>query len=360
MNTLDRYILQNVAITLIFALAFFVLIIEMIDLFSNLTRYQDEEITTSQILYIQWLFLPKSISYSLPIASLFAASYVLANLSANNEMIIIFSSRRSLYRTIMPIVAFGILLSFFSFFFEEYVVIPTFREKNRVSDLLLVRDRNFNANNVAVRGNQGRHVYYADYYNDIDRELSDVIIVVLDEEGYMERRLDVEQATWNTETSSWDLKGIIQYSFVSYDNIETERIQEIESSEFNIKPESFQKKNKDIDELTIAEAEVWIEVLMDAGAEYQRQSAEYLSRYSFALTPLVVFLLASSLTGRFRKNAILMSLLISLFLAVAYFVAESTAIILAADGIFSPIVAAWIPVFLFLAVGILLFFYAPT
>ncbi|MFN3309357.1 MAG: LptF/LptG family permease [Anaerolineales bacterium] len=47
---------------------FFILLIEMFDIFANLFKYLQNNIPFSKILYIALLYLPKCISYSLPIA----------------------------------------------------------------------------------------------------------------------------------------------------------------------------------------------------------------------------------------------------------------------------------------------------
>ncbi len=360
MKQLGLLTIRSLIPMFIVSLAFFALLIEVIDLFSNLVQYQNEGVGFKEIIYVQWLYLPKSISYSLPIACLFSTSFLISNFYASNELIIVFSIGQSLYRFTAPVVLFGLALSIFSFVFEEKVVIPTFTEKNKRSEELTFRSRNYNANNVAVRSKQGKRIYYADYYNDLEKTLSDLIIVDLDDNLDFQRRLDVEKSVWNTETNSWDMEGIIIYSFVSPEDIQIERKLTLQDSDFSINPSAFQRRSKKIDELTISEASEWLKILEESGSEFKRQKAEHYARYSFALTPLIVCLISCSLAGRFRKNVVLMSLLISLFISVAYYVMGSVNVILAAEGIFTPIIAAWFSTFFFGGLSFVLFFYATT
>lgn len=360
MNRLDLLVLRSLFPIFLTSIAFFALLLEIIDLFSNITLYQNENASFSEIMWVQWLYLPKSISYAIPIACLFSTSFLIANFYANNELIIVYSIGRPLYRFIVPVIIFGIFWSAFAFFFEEYVVIPSFAEKNRFAEEITFRSRIYNANNVAVRSKQGRRVYYADYYDDFERKLYDIVIVDLGSDYKFSRRFDVEEALWNPETQSWDMEGVIIYTFVSEETIDIERKLEFRDHDFSIVPEAFQRKTKNIDELTIEEAQVWLAILEESGAEFARQKAEHYSRFSFALAPLIVCLISCSLAGRFRKNAILMSLLIALFISVAYYVMGSVSVVLVADGILSPEIAAWFSAVLFIGIGFILFLYATT
>jgi lipopolysaccharide export system permease protein len=87
---------------------------------------------------------------------------------------------------------------------------------------------------------------------------------------------------------------------------------------------------------------------------------DYYRKYSFALTPLIVALIASSLGSTFKKNILLMSLLSALVISVAFYVAQMLAAILSKSGSIPPLAGAWTPFTVFLALGVLLFRTART
>jgi lipopolysaccharide export system permease protein len=64
--------------------------------------------------------------------------------------------------------------------------------------------------------------------------------------------------------------------------------------------------------------------------------------------------------GRFKKNILLMSLLSSLGSAVVFYVTEMITMMMAKLGYIPPIVGAWFPVVLFVAVGVFLLRSAKT
>ena len=125
-------------------------------------------------------------------------------------------------------------------------------------------------------------------------------------------------------------------------------------------PQTFRKSVRNIEEMKTAEAEVWIESLKKAGLPYREPLTEYYRRYSFALTPLIVAFISCAIGGRFKKNILLMSLLLSLVISVLYYVSQMVAVIAAKLAFFDPLMGAWGPFLVFLFASLWLFKTART
>ena len=108
------------------------------------------------------------------------------------------------------------------------------------------------------------------------------------------------------------------------------------------------------------EAGLWVESLQNAGLPYREPLTEYYKRYSFAFTPLIVVFLSCAVGGRFKKNILLMSLLLSLVVSVLYYVSQLVSSLLAKSGILTPLLGAWGPFILFFVAGLWLFKTAKT
>jgi lipopolysaccharide export system permease protein len=97
-----------------------------------------------------------------------------------------------------------------------------------------------------------------------------------------------------------------------------------------------------------------------AGLPFRASLTDYYRKFSFACTPLIVALIASSLGSTFRKNILLMSLLAALVISVVFYVAQMVAAILSKNGYIPPLAGAWSPFTLFLVLGFMLFRTART
>ncbi len=362
MKLISRLLLRNFVPVFLLSLAFFVLIIQLVDLFANLIRYLNLDIPIGEIFRVQILFLPKSVSYALPVALLFAVAYTLGAFYANNELVAVFGAGVSLGRFVFPTLAIGLFFSAGMFFFQEHVVIDTFREKNELSRRLLNITRTFSNTDVTIRAPGGEQIYSVEYYNDTTRELSRVMVLTRDREGRFVKRIDAASGRWNGEHWVWEqgTRFVAEPSENEGPTIVAEPFREYTSQVYRLPPDTFRRSGLNVDEMSWQDAGEWIQALRNTGQPYRQVLTDYYSRFSLALTPFVVVLLSSSFGGRFRKNILLMSLLVSLIGAVVYYVTGMVAGLMAGRGLIPPALGAWIGVVLFTVLGLLLLRTART
>ncbi|MDR2901229.1 MAG: LptF/LptG family permease, partial [Treponema sp.] len=141
---LDRYVLKQFFPIFLASIFMFVSLVILIDLFANLWRYLNSDVSFLNMMKISLYYIPKGISYALPVALLFATAYTLGDLYARNELTAVFSSGIPYRRFVIPFIILGIFVSIISFFFEDLVVIPTLKEKNFLSKSVL--NQNFSQN----------------------------------------------------------------------------------------------------------------------------------------------------------------------------------------------------------------------
>ncbi len=347
--TLDRYLLRHFAPVFAAGMVFFILLLELIDLFANLWRYLAYDAAAADILRVALLYLPKCASYALPVALLFAAAYVFGDLYARNELTVVFSSGVPLARLSLGFLVLGALLSFASFFFEDVVVVPALKTKREISRVLLHQKRSGSEADVVVKSGGGRTVYSVDFYNDADSSLNGVSIVERDGAGRFLFLITSRRATWNG--SYWDFVDPILYRW-SEGNVTVTSFKH--DGRYREQPDTFRRNAVAVEDLRAAEAAAFVTDLRAAGLPYTGALADYYRRYAFSVTPLVVMILSVAVGGGFRKNVLLMSLLISLIMSVVYYVAQMLSMMLAKLGYMPPIVGAWAPAGVFILIGALL------
>ena len=343
----------------ILGVLFFALILILADTFSNLWRYLNQEVPFSQALRVSLLFAPKALTFALPIGSMFAAAFALGNLGSRNELIAVFASGVSRLRFVLPMILIAILLSVGGFLFEDRLVIPVVRRRNHLSrELLGIQDSKSRSRATAIA--RGGHVFYlADYYNDETRELSGLTVILLAEDDRFEKRIDAQKATWD-ESGSWLMEECRIFIRDSSGEVIQEKRQQYRDEWVDENPETFRLDARKIEEMTGKESRFWIKTQKRAGLPYKEHQAEYYQRFSMALTPFLVILFAGALGGRFRRNILLMSLLVSLGLSSAWYIGRMMSTLLSKIGLVSPLVGALAPFILFLALGGWLFRKART
>jgi lipopolysaccharide export system permease protein len=357
-SILRRYLVQLFLPSLAASLGLFALVLELVDLFGNLWRYLAQDAPFLDILKVIALYLPTALSNGLPIALLFATAYSLAALYASNELTVIFGSGVSLASFTAPVFAIAALLCVGSFFFDDSVVLLTLKAKNDLSRVLLKQSESMSNPDVTVISRDGEVVYRAQFYDDAGRSLSGVTVMERDPGGAPRARTEAAVARWDGKR--WVFATVRRFER-TLDGAWTElSFGSWTSDILDEKPEAFRSLNKDLGELSSSELSVYVRFLRRAGLPYAGAMAEKHKRFSFAFTPLIVVLLAGSSGGRFRKNVLLASLLMSLVAATMYYVAQMITMLLAKTGAIDPRIGAWAPFVVFSAAGVLLFRTART
>jgi lipopolysaccharide export system permease protein len=352
---LDRYLLRQFFPVFAVAAAMFMLLLSLIDLFANLWRYLNYEVPFKEILRVCYYYLPKSFSYALPISLLFAAAYTLGDLYARNELTSIFSSGIPFWRFSAPLVAVGLLASVFAFFFEDAVVVPTFRVKNDLSRLYLHQQRTENNSDIVIKARNGEVIYSVDYYDSRSDTLNGLSIVEQTAEGVFVALVRAPQAVWTGD--HWELSGALMYRWENG----LLRVQPVEGLDmYREHPDTFRRNAVAVEDLQVKEAGLLAQDLKAAGLPFIGAQAEFYHRFSFSAVSLVVMVLSISMGGRFRKNILLMSLLTSLGAAVLFYVSEMISMMMAKLGYIPPMVGAWFPVALFIIAGTMLLRNAKT
>ncbi len=336
------------------ALIFFILILQLVDLFANLWRYVENDVSFGQIGLVALYYLPKCLAFSLPIASLFAVAFTLGTYQANNELIALFGSGISLKKFTLPLLLCGALISLASFYFEDRVVINTYRQKNELTRQLLRENRSLSRSRPTVLDHNNTVIYHAEYYNNNNRTLSDLTVVERSEEGRLIRRIDADWAEW--QDTFWTLHDVRIFTWDHGSGEVSQQNRTVFKDErFNASPDTFRKSDKQVEEMPIAEARQWIESLIRSGLPYREMLTNYYKRFSFSLTPFIVVLISAALGGRFKKNILLMSLLTSLSVSVLYYVFQMITVIMANHGYITPVAGAWTPFLFFTFLGGILF-----
>ncbi|GHU80594.1 membrane protein [Spirochaetia bacterium] len=353
--TLDRYLVRQFLPIFAIALSMFMMLVLLIDLFVNLARYLNNEAVIRDIILVSLYYLPKCLSYAMPIALLFASAYTLGDLYTRNELTTVFTSGIPFWRFGVSLVIIGLGASLFSFYFDDLVVIPTLKMKNELSRTLLHTQFMDNNSDIVIKAKGGLVIYSVDYYDISSESLNGISIIEKDETGTFISLVRSPRAVWTGEY--WTFTSPLIYEW--QDGFLRSHLL-ADTSAYDEVPDTFRRSSVSAGDLRAGQAALLVKDLRDAGLPYISAQADYYHRYSFSAVPFIVIILSITMGGRFRKNILLMSLLTSLGTAVVYYVMEMISMMSARLGIIPPLAGAWIPVGFFSVIGVLLLRFSRT
>ena len=350
------YILKKVIPFCFVSLIFIALILNLVDLFMNISKYLEMEAPAKDVLWVMIYYIPKTVWYAGPIAFLFSVTYVLSDLYSKNEMEAIFASGVSLFRFVLPVFVFAIILSVGMFYLEDKLVVTNMEKKNALQKYLLDEVESANNENIVVLSDSAKVVYKAKRYRDSLKRLDNVFFVFRDDEKSLKAIIHAQMAVWNEDTLQWDLDGAVQFEMIDGE-LKRTALSDTYKSQLTESYEIFRRTTVDVATVNVADAKVYINHLKKAGLPYNEQLSVYYKKFSFPFILFIAAFLAVGVTGKTRKNVLLISLSLSIVAVVLFYVFQMVTMVLAKTGVMTPFMGAWLPdiVFLFIA-GFLLKF----
>lgn len=335
------YLLRTVLPPFIVSFSLFAFFVETLDILVNLIRYLDRGVPLISILEIQWLYLPTSLSYALPVAILFSITFSIGQLYSNNELIAVFVSGVSLIKFVIPLLLLGALMSVGNFYFKEEIVIRTLREKNELTRIYLNQSLTDTNSQVAILQDGGNIVYYSNLYDDSKKTLFQPLILITDSDNLLEYRLNADEASWDGRI--WVFKNASIYRFQPETReYVLEQRQTFTDDRVASPPSNFLRIISNVDEMKFDDALQYIEQLKSSGYPYQKLLTDAYARIPLSFSPFVVMVLACLSGSVFRRNTLLLSLLNALISAVIYYSSDLIGSVLAARGLIPPVVGAWL------------------
>ncbi|MBN1524399.1 MAG: LptF/LptG family permease [Spirochaetales bacterium] len=342
-------LLMSLLLVFLMTLIFFIMLLQLIDLFGNLWGYIDNHVSFLDVAWIMILYIPKCLSYAIPVALLFSISFTLGTMYSNNELIAVFGGGMSLFVFVMPLLIMGVLLSAGVFFFEENVVIQTIKMKVETQAVALKQPSGKSQREIGFIDKEKDIVVKMDSYIPHDNMLTGVTIFY----RQTKKIIYADSARWNQ--SAWILSNCYVYE---QDDVKghyvAKRIGNYTAIEIRKTPENIQMTVRKVEEMDIGTAAKWIDELKESGLPSIAAQTDFFNKFSYALRVFIVTLIAVSIGGAFKKNIMLMCLLVSLGISVIFFVFQLISDAFAKNGFVPPVAGAFLPILVFLILGVYL------
>lgn len=219
--------------------------------------------------------------------------------------------------------------------------------------------QSFSQSNVSFISSRGRVVYNVVFYNFDLKEINQVAIVIRDENGRFQQRLDAESGDWK-DNGQLTLRKVRIIGWKNNDLFETWQ-ENYSDPMIQENYDVFEQRMTKLEDLKIVEAIAFLRTLENSGLPIFREAqTDFYQRLAFAFSPLIVVLISSAIGGKFKKNILLMSLLISIGISVSYYILQMITGLMSRLGFLPPILGSFMGVVIVGSIGIYLYRSAKT
>jgi len=351
---LDRYLMCSFMKTFVITLlcfAFFRFVVDFFDRIDNLLKYGAPLWASVKYFLYKSPFLISSV---FEFAALFSALFSLGLLSRNREITAMRSSGLSLSRLSLPLLFLALVVSFFTFFWNEALV-PLFTRESQYIYKVEIRKKHprslFGTRGIWMRGKDA--FISADYFDTKKNVLQGVVIYLLNRDFSLKGLVETPWARWNG--SRWETRSGMEWVLHPDGQISRQK----EATRFlplTETPEDFNLFARRAEEFTYFDLKEQIKDLRGKGIDTTEFEVDLQVKLALPLiSPLMVFLAIPFAVKQGSKGGIALSFGLTILIGLSYRTVLAFCISLGHSGALEPWIAAWFPNFILGLVGIYFF-----
>ncbi|MFH1752877.1 MAG: LptF/LptG family permease [Candidatus Omnitrophota bacterium] len=353
MRIMDRYILKEYTLSLIYCVTAFIFLYIVVDLFNYIDEMMRNQITLQTALIYYGTFAPTIFVQIAPMAALLATVYTLSNLKRYNELTAMRVSGVSLWNVLRPLIFMTAILSIVVFIVNDRVVpelmpISTEIRDDKIKDIgekekTIIED-------IAVFGSDNK-IIYARAFDTKTKELKDIIIHQNDRDQNLVMKISAERGYWrdkawvfeNGTTYRLDKAGYIIGTPLSF----RRKVMDIKE-----KPRYFVRKGQLPEFMTYRQLKGYINKFAVKNSTTTRKLlVDLYHKTALPFVSLAVLLVASPFAFMLQRGGLLIGLGMSMLVGLIFFGMQAVCIAMGKAGFLPPFVSAWISNIIFIGAG---------
>jgi LPS export ABC transporter permease LptG len=345
-NTLDRYITREFIRYFLLILSALVTIYILGEILNILEPVFENRIKGKLVFQFIGAVLPEILFRMLPLATLMATLVNFAIFTKTSEITAIKAGGVSLYRISLAPILIGVVVSFFCFALQDYVLPYSNRRAAELDDE--IRKRPVQTHNLMDRRwmlGKEHHIYNYSYFDPARSVFNDFAVYSFNPSSFrLSQRFYANQAAWDPSAGAWILQGGWERSFDEVADVE--RFNELIVREIE-PPDYFVKEEKQSDQMTYAELEKYIEDLSQSGFDVMRYKVALHSKISIPLAAMITVIIGIPFSFTPGKKGALYGIGIAIVIGLSYYVTARVFTYMGDSAMLPPLLAAWAPNILF-------------
>lgn len=367
LSVMNRYLIRELTLPFFFSVAMFTSVGVAIGTLSDLmNKIFESDLSWFLALEIMLLKVPEFVSYALPISVLLTTLITYSRLSKDSELIALQSSGISIYRLVTPALILSLLITTITFLFNELIVPAAnfeatsilVKNLNEERQFLLRKDI-FYPEYEEVRQDNGtsfkqlKTLFYAKKFDGINmRQLT----VLNQSKSGLNNIIVSQKASWNQQDKVWDFFNGFIYNLNPDASYESSLAFDIKKINLPKTPLELAIQSRDPYEMNINQAKEYLKLLRLLGDEktilmFEVRTAQ---KFAFPFVCIIFALVGSALGSRPNYSSKATSFGLSVAIVFGYYLSGFLISSLGLIGILTPVMAAWLPNFLGLGIGVYL------
>lgn len=326
------------------------------DLTEKLDRFYDNQAPLKEIVFDYYVnFVPYYMNMFSSLFTFISVIFFTSKMANDTEIIAMLSSGISFNRIMWPYFVSAAVIALISFGLGGYVIPNSTRIMMEFENKYVSKYTKENARDVQMEVEEGVILYVERY--DISTNKGYRLSLEKFEGKHLNSRLTAEAVTWDS-AYNWTLYNYLQRDFDGmYEYIEQgEKLDTI----IPVQPDEFFVTAQLAPQMNNFKLKEYLNKQKKRGVgNIQAFEDEYYRRFSYPFASFIMTLIGISLSSRKVKGGMGLNLGIGLGLSAFYILFQTMSTSFSVNGSMSPLMSAWLPNLVFLAIGVFLYFRAP-
>jgi lipopolysaccharide export system permease protein len=355
---LDIYIIKKFLGTFFFSIAMLMFIVVIFDLSEKLDEFMENHAPTKDIIFDYFLnFIPYFAALIAPLFTFISVIFFTSRMAYNTEIIAILSSGVSFRRLMIPYMVAASIIVILNIYMNQSVIPHSNQDRfDFEENYYHFGPKGFSDRNVHKQIEPGIYVYLESYStsNDYGRKFS----IEKFEDGILVSKLVSQDIKWDTTKKKWRIRN---YMIRDYDDgKQTISTGKSIDTTLNMFPEEFKRRDNAIEAMDAGQLDDFIDQqLLQGASNINALLVEKHRRVASPFSTFILTLIGVSVSSRKVRGGIGMHIAIGLLLSVSYILFMKFSSEFAISGSLSPLLAMWIPNFLYAIISLFLYKLAP-
>ena len=347
---LDKYIIKQFLGTYVFAIILILAITVMFDINEKLDAFIKAPL--DETIFDYFLnFLPYFANQFSPLFTFIAVIFFTSKLADNSEIIAMLSSGMSYRRLLRPYLFSALVIAISTYILSAYIIPPANIERIEFTNTYVKNKRVEYGNNIMLQVAPGQIAYMGRYDN--TNKTGYKFSLETFENKKLKSRLTSQIIKWDS-AYNWQVRDYEIRDFLDT----KEKISSGKKLDTIIpfEPRDFLIAKNDHEKMTTPQLKEYISRQKDRGvANIKSFEIENEKRYAMCAAAFILTIIGMSLSSKKVKGGMGLNIGIGLVLSFSYILFMTVTSSFAVSGLTSPLIAMWIPNFIFSIIAIVLY-----
>jgi lipopolysaccharide export system permease protein len=358
LKKLDIYIIKKFLGTFFYSILLIVSIAVIFDLAEKLDNFMEKEAPLSAIIFDYYLnFIPYFAILFSPLFTFISVIYFTSKMAYNTEIIAILSSGVSFNRLLRPYFISACIIAIFAFVMSDSVL-PESNQKRLDFEERYYKSRPARTSTRHIHKQilPGVYIYMSNFSSNSDIAYN--FSVEKFNDNKLVSKITSDYAQYDSLTNKWTLR---QYMIRNFD----ENGESIEKgisidTTLNVHPSHFTRREDIVETMSLGQLGEFIaEQRMQGADNIDFYLIERYNRISFPFSTFILTIIGMSLSSRKSREGIGFHIGLGLLLSFSYILFMRFSTMFAVSGLLSPLIAVWLPNFVYAIIAYIIYRLAP-